>query len=184
MELKTPFNIQHVKMAFIQGQKRVSYFDVLGSDDKVTWEPILIKSASCGFSGNMQVFSFPPSKAEKEFKYVKLIGQTNSVDSWNYISEFKIFGYPQRKPNTYEEQPIKIYPNPAHELINIRIDEATMKPDFIRIITISGKIVLQEKVEEEIREFQMPIDLKNGVYIIQMGSGELTLFAQKLIVNN
>lgn len=184
MELKSPFNIQHVKMAFIQGQKRVSYFDVLGSDDKVTWEPILIKSASCGFSGNMQVFSFPPSKADKEFKYVKLIGQTNSVDSWNYISEFKIFGYPQRKTNTYEEQPIKIYPNPAHELINIRIDEATMKPDFIRIITLSGKIVLQEKVEEEITEFQMPIDLKNGVYIIQMGSGELTLFAQKLIVNN
>ena len=184
LELKSPFNIQHVKMAFIQGQKRVSYFDVLGSNDKLTWEPILIKSASCGFSGNIQVFDFPSSKAEKEFKYVKLIGQTNSVDSWNYISEFKIFGYPQGKTKSYEEQPIKIYPNPAHELINIRIDEATMKPDFIRIITLSGKVVLQDKVEEEIREFQMPIDLRNGVYIIQLGSGELTLFAQQLIVNN
>jgi hypothetical protein len=30
----------------------------------------------------------------------------------------------------------------------------------------------------------MPIDLRNGVYIIQLGSGELTLFAQQLIVNN
>ena len=59
-----------------------------------------------------------------------------------------------------------------------------MKPDFIRILTLSGAILFQDIVEEDVREFQMPIDLKNGVYIIQMGSGNLTLFAQKLIVNN
>jgi hypothetical protein len=184
MELKELFSIHHVKLAFQLGQRRESYFDLLGSQDKVSWEPILTKSSSCAFSGDLQVFDFPPSKAGKEFKYVKLVGQSNSVDSWNTISEFRIFGYKHRNPSSYEEQPVKIYPNPAQRLINIKIDEATLKPDFIRIINLSGKVVRQDKMNPDIKEFQIPINLLNGVYIVQIGSGYLTLFTQKLIVNN
>jgi hypothetical protein len=184
LEMKEPFSIQCVKLAFQLGLRRVSYFDILGSDDKVTWEPVLTKSASCAFSGDIQVFDFPPSKTGKEFKYVKLVGQSNSVDSWNYISEFKIFGYKHHNPTSYEMQPVKIYPNPAREFINIRIDETTLKPDFIRIINLSGKIFFQDKVNPDNKDFQIPINLIQGVYIVQMGSGDLTLFTQKLIVSN
>jgi uncharacterized repeat protein (TIGR02059 family) len=184
LELKEPFNIQHVKLAFQLGQRRESYFDILGSRDKVIWEPILTKSASCAFSGDIQVFDFPPSKTEEEFKYVKLVGQSNSVDSWNYISEFEIFGYKHRNPTSYEQQPVKVYPNPVRELINIRIDETAMRPDFIRIINLSGKVVFQDKVMQDIKEFQIPINLINGAYVVQMGSGDLTLFTQKLIIIN
>jgi hypothetical protein len=144
----------------------------------------LTKSASCAFSGDIQVFDFPPSKTGKEFRYVKLVGQSNSVDSWNYISEFKIFGYKHHNPTSYEMQPVKIYPNPAREFINIRIDETTLKPDFIRIINLSGKIFFQDKVNPDNKDFQIPINLIQGVYIVQMGSGDLTLFTQKLIVSN
>ena len=93
LELKEFFNIQHIKIAFHPGQKKEFYLDILGSADKEAWEPILIKSYSCAFSGNLQVFEFPPSKTTKEYKYVKLVGQGNS-DRWNYISEFKIFRHP------------------------------------------------------------------------------------------
>ncbi len=184
LELKEHFNIQHVKLAFQLGQREESYFDILGSDDKVTWEPILTKSTSCAFSGDIQVFDFPPSKTGKEFNYVKLVGHSNSVDSWNYISEFRIFGHKHRNPTSYEEQPVKIYPNPAHEFINIKIDETTLKPDFIRIINFSGKIFFQDKVNPDIKDFQIPINLIQGIYIVQMGSGGFTLFTQKLIVSN
>ena len=184
VELKEMFNIQFVKLAFQPGQKRESYFDILGSNDKETWEPILNKSASCGFSGDIQVFDFPPSKAGKEFKYVKLSGQGNSNDTWNYISELKVYGY--RNPNSifYENMSVKLFPNPASEIINIRIDEPTLTPDFIRIINLSGKVVFQNSLDPGIREFQIPINLQNGAYILQMGSDNLTLFAQKLIVSN
>ncbi len=94
IELKQSFDVQHVKLAFQPGQKRESYFDIFGSVDKVDWEPILVKSASCAFSGDPQVFEFPPSKTGKEFNYIKLV---NSTDSWNYLSELKIFGYPDSK---------------------------------------------------------------------------------------
>jgi hypothetical protein len=182
IELKHSFDVQHVKLAFQPEQYRESYFDILGSEDKINWEPILIKSASCSFSGNLQVFEFPASKAEKEFRFIKLIGQGNSIDTWNCISELKIFGYKHRYPSNYEDQPVKIYPNPAHELINIRIDDPTLKPDFIRIINLSGGIVFQDKMNMDAKELQIHFNLIDGTYIVQIGTGNVTFFTQKLIV--
>jgi hypothetical protein len=82
----------------------------------------------------------------------------------------------------YREQPVKIFPNPAHEFVNIRIFDPTLIPDFIRIITLSGKVIFQEKVNPDITELQIPLNLIEGIYILQMGSGNMTLFTQKLIV--
>jgi len=184
LELKEPFSIQNVKLAFQPGQRRKSYFDVLGSADKNTWEPVLTKSASCDFSGDLQVFDFPASKAEKEFRYVKLAGQGNSTDSWNYISEMKIYGFKHKNPSFYENLAVKLYPNPAKEIINIRIDDPILPLDFIRIVDLAGKIVFNDKINPDIKEFQIPLNLKNGIYIVQMGSDNLTLYASKLIVSS
>jgi len=182
MELKDFFIVQHIKVAFQEDQNNVSYFDVLGSEDKESWEPLLTKSASCGFSGDIHVFDFPASKASLEFKYIKLIGHSNSADTWNKISEFKIFGYKHQNYKFYEQQSVKLYPNPAHESINIRIDDSTLNPDFIRIINLTGKVLLENRLDSGINDFQIPINFKEGIYIVQIGSGDITLFTQKLIV--
>jgi len=184
IELKESFNVQHVKLAFQSGQKNVSYFDILGSADKAIWEQILVKSASCGFSGDLQVFDFPPAKAEKEYKFIKMIGLGNSVDAWNYISELKIYGYRQNNPSSFENLPVKLYPNPAHELFNIRIDEPNLSFDFIKIFNLNGKIVYQDILDKSMREFVVPLSIKDGLYLIQMGSDNLTLFAAKLVVSS
>jgi hypothetical protein len=170
-------------VAFQPGQKKESYFDVLGSNDKENWEPVLTKSKSCAFSGDLQVFEFPPSKAEKEFRYVKLIGHGNSLDNWNYISEFRIFGYKHKNPSNYEDLIVKIYPNPAREMVNILIDEPTFNPDFIKIISLTGKVLYNGKIDPGIRQLQVSIDFRQGVYIVQMGTGEMTVFTQKLVVS-
>ena len=183
LELKGYFNIQHIKVAFQPGQKKESYFDVLGSNDKENWEPVLTKSKSCAFSGDLQVFEFPPSKTEKEFRYVKLVGQGNSLDSWNYISELRIFGYKHKNPSNYEDLIVKIYPNPAHEMVNILIDEPTFNPDFIKIVSLTGKVLYNVKVDPGIRQLQVPVNLRQGVYIVQMGIDEMTMFTQKLVVS-
>jgi uncharacterized repeat protein (TIGR02059 family) len=184
MELSEPFSIQHIKLAFKSGLNRESYFEVFGSEDRLTWEPVLTKSASCAFSGDPQVFELPPAKSDKKYKYVKLVGLCNSGDSWNYISELTIFGFGHRLPTSYEQQPVKIFPNPASTFINVRIDETTMVPDFIRIVSLSGKIVFEDIVSPDLKEFIIPINLIRGIYIVQIGTGNLTLCTQKLIVNN
>ncbi len=183
MELKEPFNIHHIKVAFQSVQKKESYFDILGSKDTLTWDPILTKSVSCGFSGDLQVFEFPQAKAGEEYRFIKVIGHSNSVDSWNYISEFKIFGYKHRNTSEYDKQAVKIYPNPAYEFVNIRIDETSLKPDFIKIINMAGKIVFQDRMNPDDNEFTIPINLTRGIYIVQIGTGDVTLFTQKLVVN-
>jgi Secretion system C-terminal sorting domain/Putative flagellar system-associated repeat/Bacterial Ig-like domain (group 2) len=85
-------------------------------------------------------------------------------------------------PKSYVPNPVKIFPNPAHDFINIQIVEPTLVPDLIKIIDLTGKIVFQNKVKPDIKDFQIPINLKQGVYIVQMGSGNQILFTQKLIV--
>jgi uncharacterized repeat protein (TIGR02059 family) len=182
LELKEPFNIQHIKLAFQPGQNKESYFDILGSDDKENWEPVLTKSRSCAFSGNLQVFDFPPSKTGKEFRFVKLIGRGNAVDTWNYISEFRIFGKNHRNTTDYDNQLVKIYPNPARAFTNILIEDQTFIPDFIRILTTAGKIVFHDKVAPGTRQFQIPLKFRQGVYIVQIGTGSHTMFTQKLVV--
>jgi uncharacterized protein YjdB len=184
VELKHPFTVQHVKIAFQPGQRKESYFDILGSVDKVNWEPILTKSASCDFSGDLQVFDFPSSKTGKEINYIKLVGQGNSTDLWNYISELRIFGYRYRKSPAYENLPVKVYPNPVREFVTIRIDESSLVPDYVQITGISGTVLMRNKMDPDVREFTIPVNLKKGLYIIQLISGNITLFAQKLIVSN
>lgn len=184
MQLKDFFVVQHIKIAFQPGQNKVSYFDILGSEDNKTWEPLLSKSASCGFSGDFHVFDFPPSKASLEFKYIKLVGHSNSVDSWNNISEFKIFGYNQRNRTSYNQLPVKIYPNPATSSINIRIEDSALNPDFIRIVNLTGQVLLENRLDAGIKYLQIPLDFKQGIYIVQIGSGDLTLFTQKIVVKS
>jgi uncharacterized repeat protein (TIGR02059 family) len=184
LELSRPFSIQHIELAFQPGQKREFYFDILGSNDKEKWEPILTKTRSCSFSGDLQVFEFPASKTEREYKYVKLVGQGNSTDKWNYIGEFRIFGYKHKNPADYEELLVKIYPNPARKFFNILIDEQTFNPDFIKIVSLTGKVIHDDKIDPGIRQLQIPVDFEKGIYIVQMGTSGITMFTQKLIVTN
>ena len=183
LTLKEEFSVQYVDIAFESGQAKESFFDIMGSDDMNTWETILTKSNSCAFSGALQVFNFPASKTENEFRYIKIIGHGNSTDNWNYISEFRIFGYKHKNPTSYEAQPVKIYPNPAKDNFNVRIDETSVVCDFLRIISLTGKVLLQHKIDPDVSEFNVAINLLKGVYLIQMGAGNTTLFSQKLVVS-
>jgi len=182
--LAGPFNVQYVTIAFQPGQRKEFLFDIFGSNDKQNWEPILVKSKSCAFSGNLQTFDFPATKADKEFRYVKIVGLGNATDDWNYISELIIFGHKHRNPADYEEHIVKLYPNPAREMVNIRIDEPTFNPDFIRIHTLAGKLIFTDEIDPLNRELQIPVNFKPGIYIVQMGTGEITVFTQKLVVTN
>ncbi len=184
IKLKRPFRVDHVKLAFQAALIGESYFDILGSTDQITWEPILIKSGSCGFAGDLQVFEFPQAKTDKEYSYIKLVGRCNSTDTWNKISEIKIFGYNYQESPSYTELPAKIYPNPAKRYVTIRIEDENLVPEYIQIVDMAGTIVLREELDPDVREFTVPLDIKKGKYILQLGSGVLTLFSQRLIVIN
>jgi uncharacterized repeat protein (TIGR02059 family) len=182
LKLKLPFNIKHIMLAFNPGQAKESYFDIYCSTDGETWDLVLAKAKSCSFSGNFQIFDFPDSKAENEYSFIKLVGLGNSIDNWNYVSEFRIFGYPQKYSSDYEDLIVKIYPNPASDIVNILIDEPGFNPDFIKIVSLEGKILFTDKVDPGIRQLHVPVTFRPSIYFVQMGIGEITMFSQKLVV--
>jgi hypothetical protein len=106
------------------------------------------------------------------------------LNTWNNISEFKIFGLLQQSPGSddTEERNIIIYPNPAQDYFNISIEEPNLNPDKIRLIDSSGRIVLEDSLAPGIKIIQIPKKLSSGIYIVELSLDNLILDAQKLII--
>jgi hypothetical protein len=185
LKMAVPFKISHLDLGFLQGQKYESNFDIYASKDNIIWEPILTKAASCNFSGDIQVFEFPASETNTDYEYIKLVGNGNSLNTLNTISEFKIFGILQDNPGTGNTEKINIviYPNPAQDFFSISIEEPKLVPDKIRIIDFSGRLVFEDSLEPGFKNIQIPKYLNTGIYIVELRSGILILDAQKLIIN-
>jgi uncharacterized repeat protein (TIGR02059 family) len=182
LQLAEPCKISHLELAFLKGQQYESYFDIYGSIDNINWEPILTKATSCNFTGEKQVFDFPATKSNTAFSYVKYVGHGNSLNTWNKVSEFKVFGTGQSNANSFDKTKVTIYPNPTTDQLNISIGDTTFKPDRIRIADNSGAIVFVGKLNPEVRYIQTPINLKSGVYLVSLSAGDIMLYAQRLIV--
>lgn len=73
-----------VKMAFHKGNARSTSFVLEGSEDGQTWNTILPKTSSSGFSNNLERFEFAPTKA----RYIKYVGYGNTSNTWNSVTEF------------------------------------------------------------------------------------------------
>ncbi len=180
-DLPDPFKISHLQLAFLPEQKFESYFDIYASTDNESWEPVFIQAKSCDFSGAFQIFDFPVTKTNTEYISVKLVGHGNSLNPWNYFSEFKLFGTTDENSNT-EPETIYIYPNPANEFVNVVILEPYDRVQHFKVFDFSGRLFLNYQLDPGINNVQIPISLKEGVYIAQVVLGKITKFSQKLVV--
>jgi hypothetical protein len=180
-----PFEISHLEIAFLEGQKYSSFFDIYASTDYVTWEPVIVQDTSCDFSGGFQVFEFPSEKSSTVYSYLKFVGHTNSSDNTNNISELKIFGTPQpvSKTTNSSQRKVIIYPNPARTYFNISIEEPSMNPNSIRILDNTGRIVFDDVFYSGLNTIQLPGNLYSGVYVVELRYSNITLYSQRLIIN-
>jgi len=65
---------------------------------------------------------------------------------------------------------VKVYPNPAYDKINV-VFEKSKQDDFVEIISISGKVLLQKNIN---KTNQIDIsNLANGLYFIKNSYGEI-----------
>jgi hypothetical protein len=170
-------------IGFLSGQKYQSIFDIYGSKDKISWEPILTNVTSCGFSGERQVFDFPGLNSSADYLYLKYVGHGNTVDKWNNISELRIYGSPALQ-TSFDKKKIIVYPNPVQNYLSISFEETKFEFDRVRIIDYSGKIVFEKVVSPLIKSLQFPVNLRSGNYLIDLGFHNLVLYSQKLIVTD
>ena len=184
LTLAGPFKISHLTLAFLSGQQYKSYFDIYASKDNITWDHILTNASSCKFSGERQVFDFPGLFTNTEYSYLKYIGHGNDLNFLNIISEIKIYGTPRQNSNSdnSKKDNVLIFPNPAHDFINISIGEPDMNPNYIRIIDVSGRTVFEYQFYQGVTKVQLPDSLYSGIYIVELRSGTVTQNTQKLII--
>ncbi len=185
-DMPGPFKISHLLLSFLPDQNYESYFDIYASGDRKSWDPVFLNAKSCDFSGGPQVFDFPLNKTSTDYTSIKLVGHGNSLNSWNYFSEFKLFGSPGEAPDTIFTTPenIFIYPNPASEFINVLVLEPFEKAQNLRIIDFSGRLVQEILLEPGLNNIKIPLNLKPGIYVTQVILGKLITFSQKLLVSH
>ena len=87
---------------------------------------------------------------------------------------------------------ITVYPNPVHHILNILCEytstyseqEAIIARNSIRIFDLSGRLMLERRLDPGVTGQRFPVNLKSGVFVVLLISNGLTLSSQKFIVYN
>jgi len=95
LQLRNKATIDFIKLAYYHGNFRQGYFSLYGSNDTSTWEELLIDQQTSGVSEAKEVFEIPDQQDPPSYQFIKLVGQSNSENSWNSILELEVFGTPQ-----------------------------------------------------------------------------------------
>jgi hypothetical protein len=86
-DLGAPVAVSQVKVALYSGNVRRSRFDVQLSSNGTTWDTVW-SGESSGATTQEETYDFPDATAQ----YVRYLGHENSVNAWNSVTEFSIFG--------------------------------------------------------------------------------------------
>ena len=75
-----------------------------------------------------------------------------------------------------------IYPNPAQNQVNIKIDEAFAFNNLnVQIVDLTGRTVLDTQINSAMSTLNVE-GLENGIYLVRISNGSETIHASKLIL--
>ena len=84
-------------------------------------------------------------------------------------------------PDSTMKKDIIIFPNPAKDYVQISNLEPSTDSQILRVFDFSGKLCKEIKLDA-VGNQKIPIDLKPGMYIVQVVYGKIVKHTQKLIV--
>jgi hypothetical protein len=84
-------------------------------------------------------------------------------------------------PSKPEEQ-IKIYPNPASNLLFIESDK--LEVELLRLFDMNGRLIVQEKLNAKKYRFNLPEELNKGMYFLEFVLKDNTVIQAKKIIKN
>jgi len=87
LDLGSTRSVGSVKIAWYNGNARVSSFDLQTSSDNINWADVLTNVQSGGTSTAEQAFDF----AAVDARWVRYLGHGNSLNAWNSVTEISLF---------------------------------------------------------------------------------------------
>lgn len=119
---------------------------------------------------------------------IKLIPQDLLLENQQYYIELRENSVEDRAGNGIPEQQISVFhtrnivnidnhsenigfsisPNPAHEVLHIRLDATSTNNSKITLLNIQGKEIYSRQIPPDINSIQIPLDgFKEGIYLVQ-----------------
>ena len=87
LDLGTEKTVGYVKIAWLSGNTRTSTFDLQCSTGGGVWTDLLVGVVSSGATTNLETFDF----TDDSCRFVRYMGQGNSVNTWNSVTEIEIW---------------------------------------------------------------------------------------------
>jgi hypothetical protein len=179
LALEESVSINFIKLSFFNRDKNQALFDFYVSEDGLEWEPLLLDQKSCGYSSKTHVYETPNVKSERNYSHVMFMGNGNTYNKWNSITEMKIYGDFIKTTGSSEITPddiLEVFPNPATKFISFTND---VQGGELFIYDMRGK--LQFSKSDLSANEQVALDLPLGNYIVKVKTGNQIL-SQKLMV--
>ncbi|BDC97804.1 chondroitinase-B domain-containing protein [Persicobacter psychrovividus] len=176
-----------VQIAFNKANERTSYFDLAGSTDGETFDIILANQES---QNTLEQTVYPFNQT---VRYVRIIGQGNSSNDWNTITEVDIYKQMMDEEEEEDEddqeeednddaitstpaaQQVRIYPNPVQDHLNF---ENLQGYDQLILINMEGRQVFHSALKGN--HLSLPV-FPSGMYILKLIGNEKT-HSQKIII--
>jgi len=87
LDLGTEKTVSYVKIAWLSGNTRTSTFDLQCSTGGGVWTDLSVGIVSSGATTNLETFDF----TDESCRLVRYMGQGNSVNMWNSVTELEIW---------------------------------------------------------------------------------------------
>jgi hypothetical protein len=166
-------SVSAVKIAFYQGDSRISKFDIWSSENAVNWRPAQRNIQSSGKTAGFETFTLTqPVNA----KYIRILGLGNNTSEWNSINEVEFVMQPSTdilQPKTVEEKMFSIFPNPLSEnQLTLELNTQTINREAtVNIIDMLGKTVFLKNFVPESKQITInQLNLLKGSYIVKLNS--------------
>jgi hypothetical protein len=172
-DLGTTKTVTSVKIAWYKGNKRKAYFQVQVSPDTINWTT-LFSGISSGTSLAMQPYNIKDGSG----RYLRIVGDGNTSNAWNSITELEIYGYKSssaiNSSSNYADKPeVNIYPLPVESILQVELDGAKWSGAQVQITDLYGDLLLSHKLE--IKDSVLEIDMQDkpaGIYLLTIILGQ------------
>lgn len=140
---------------------------------------------SVSISGNTVIVSLTGTitSADKvKFSYSKPSGNPLQASNGAAAESLNGVSVVNKIPESLTDgQDISIFPNPAGEYITIANLKPTIHQRIMRIFNYSGRLFMEMRLDAESIK-RIPLNLKSGMYLVQILAGPVVEFAHTLIV--
>jgi hypothetical protein len=177
-QLDSLYNVEYLLIAWYQGDRRSSYFEIATSLDGIIWDTIATDTSS-GTTIQQEMIDIPDTEA----RYVQYIGYGNSVNDWNSITEVDIHGSlvigtgtNELDSNSGNKLQFRCYPNPFSDHTNIEFEISKAGNTLLELYDINGRkinTILNSYLTKGKHKVKYPLDsetmesnIKTGIYVI------------------